>query len=190
MKGFIDMNKNSLRIRKLVYAAICLALCMVLPFLTGQIPQIGQMLSPMHIPVFLCGFLCGWPWGLAVGFIAPLLRGAVFGIPVLIPGGLAMAFELATYGFVSGLLYRLFPRKVPFIYINLIISMICGRVVWGIARLTIAGVVKNEFTFTMFVAGAVTKAIPGIILHIVLIPVIIIALERAGLVLNSKRKGE
>ena len=101
-----------------------------------------------------------------------------------------MAFELATYGLVSGLLYRLFPRKIPFVYINLIISMICGRVVWGIARLSIAGVVKNEFTMSMFIAGAITKAIPGIILHILLIPVLVIAMERAGFVLNEKRKKE
>ncbi len=180
------MNDNSLRIKKLVYSAICLALCMVLPLLTGQIPEIGKALSPMHIPVFLCGFLCGWPWGMVTGFIAPLLRGAVFAIPVLIPGGLAMAFELATYGFLSGLLYRLFPRKIPFIYVTLIISMVCGRVVWGVARLLIAGVVRNDFTFGMFIAGALTTAVPGIVLHILLIPVIVMAMERAGLGLNGK----
>ena len=61
-------------LRSLIYAALCLALCLYLPFLTGQIPQIGKALSPMHIPVLLCGFLCGWPYALAVGFIAPFLR--------------------------------------------------------------------------------------------------------------------
>ena len=44
-------------LRSLIYAALCLALCLYLPFLTGQIPQIGKALSPMHIPVLLCGFL-------------------------------------------------------------------------------------------------------------------------------------
>lgn len=47
--------------RNLVYAGAALALCLVLPFLTGQIPQIGSALCPMHIPVLLAGFLCG-PW--------------------------------------------------------------------------------------------------------------------------------
>ena len=172
---------RSKHILKLTYAAICLALCMVLPFLTGQIPQIGQMLSPMHIPVFICGFVCGWPYGLVVGFIAPLLRGSVFGIPVLMPGGVSMAFELATYGCLSGILYRVFPKKIPFIYAALIISMICGRIVWGAARFVIAGIQSTNFPFSAFLAGAVTNAIPGIILHIALIPVIIIALRRAKL---------
>ena len=49
--------KRSLSLRRLAYSAMALALCLVLPFLTGQIPQIGQMLLPMHLPVLLCGFL-------------------------------------------------------------------------------------------------------------------------------------
>lgn len=176
---------NRKRTLKLTYAALCLALALVLPFLTGQIPQIGQALSPMHIPVFLCGFLCGWPWGLAIGFIAPLLRSLLFGMPVFFPGACAMAFELATYGLLSGLLYKVLPQKTGYIYVTLLISMIGGRIVWGAARYIFAGVQGSAFTFAAFIAGAVTNAIPGIILHIVLIPLIIIALRRAGLVLNE-----
>ena len=178
---------NSLQVRKLTYAALFLAIAMVLPFLTGQIPEIGSMLSPMHIPVLLCGFMSGWPWGLAVGFIAPLLRSVIFGVPPMFPGAAAMAFELAVYGCLSGLLYRVLPKKKWSIYAALIISMIAGRVVWGIARLVLAGLAGNSFTWKMFIAGAVTNAVPGIILHIVLIPVLVMVLERAGLSLNKKK---
>ncbi|MBR0352226.1 MAG: ECF transporter S component [Oscillospiraceae bacterium] len=176
------MSRNT---KKLCYAAVCLALAMVLPFLTGQIPQIGQALSPMHIPVFLCGFLCGWPWGLAVGFIAPLMRSVLFGMPAIFPGACAMAFELATYGAVSGILYKVLPKKILYIYVTLIIGMLCGRIVWGIARYVFAGLQGSSFPMSAFVAGAFTNAIPGIILHIVLIPLIVIALQRAKLVLNE-----
>lgn len=176
---------NRKRTLKLTYAALCLALALVLPFLTGQIPQIGQALSPMHIPVFLCGFLCGWPWGLAVGFIAPLLRSALFGMPVFFPGACAMALELAAYGFVSGILYRLLPKRTGYIYITLLVSMIAGRIVWGLARLLFAGLQGSSFTFAAFIAGAVTNAVPGIILHIILVPLIVLALKRAGLMLND-----
>ena len=106
-------TSGSLQVRRLTYSALCLALAIVLPFLTGQIPQIGSALCPMHIPVLLCGFLCGWPWGLAVGFIAPLLRSVMFGMPPMFPTALAMAFELAVYGGVSGFLYRKFPKTIP-----------------------------------------------------------------------------
>ena len=176
---------TSLQIRKLTYAALFLALALVLPFLTGQIPQIGSALSPMHIPVLLCGFLVGWPLGLAVGFIAPLLRSVIFGMPVMVPGAVAMAFELAVYGLISGILYRLLPKKKWSIYVTLIVAMLAGRVIWGIARLIIAGLSGNSFTWALFLAGAFTNAVPGIILHIILIPVIVMVLERAGLSLNK-----
>ena len=178
---------SSLKVRKLTYAALLLALAVMIPFLTGQIPQIGSALSPMHIPVLLCGFLVGWPWGLAVGFIAPLLRSVIFGMPVMVPGAVAMAFELAVYGLVSGILYRLLPKKKWSIYVTLIVAMLAGRVVWGIARLIIAGLSGNSFTWALFLAGAFTNAVPGIILHIVLIPVLVMVTERAGLTLNRKK---
>ena len=91
-------------IKNMTMAAMFLALGLVLPFFTGQIPQIGSMLLPMHIPVFLCGLICGWQYGGIVGFILPLLRYAIFGMPVLFPNGIAMSFELMTYGLVVGLL--------------------------------------------------------------------------------------
>ena len=100
-----------MKVYKMVLAAMFLALAMVLPFLTGQIPQIGSALCPMHIPVLLCGFFCG-PWyALAVGFIAPLLRFLIFGMPPIMPTGIAMCFELATYGFMVGFLYKKLPKK-------------------------------------------------------------------------------
>ena len=124
----------SARVLRLTYSALYLAIALVLPFLTGQIPQIGSMLCPMHIPALLCGFVCGWPWGLAVGFIAPLLRSALFGMPTMFPAAVAMAFELAAYGAVAGLLYRVLPKRTGCIYVALIAAMVAGRLVWGAAR--------------------------------------------------------
>ena len=86
---------------KMIQAALFLALAYVMPFLTGQIPEIGSMLCPLHIPVLLCGFICGAPWGLAVGFIAPLLRSLILGMPPFFPKAVCMAFELAAYGFIG-----------------------------------------------------------------------------------------
>ena len=179
---------SSLQIRKLTYAALYLAIALILPFVTGQIPEIGAMLCPMHIPVLLCGFMCGWPWGLAVGFIAPLLRGVLFGMPVLFPTGVAMAFELAVYGGTAGFLYSRMPRKKWTIYAVLLTAMIAGRLVWGLAHVIIAGLTGSEFTMALFMAGAVTNAVPGIVLHIVLIPILVMAMDRAGLSLNHNRK--
>lgn len=165
--------------KTLVYAATCLALALFLPFLTGQIPQIGSAISPMHIPVFLCGFLCGGPVAAVVGFVAPLLRTVMFGMPPVYTA-IAMAFELAAYGLVSGLLYQLLPKRTGSIYGALIGAMLAGRVVWGIARALLSGVSGQPFTFALFWAGAFANAVPALICHIVLVPLLVLVLRRAG----------
>ena len=184
------MSKGKLDVRMLVTSAICLALCMVLPFLTGQIPQIGSALSPMHIPVLLCGFLCGPAYAAVVGLIAPLLRFALFGMPPIFPTGVAMCFELAAYGLISSVLYRRLPRRRSSIYIALIAAMLGGRVVWGVVRVILSGVSGSAFTWAAFMSGAFINAVPGIIVHIVLIPVIVMALERALPWLKQAEKGK
>lgn len=174
----------ALQIRRLTYAALYLAIALVLPFLTGQIPEIGSMLCPMHIPALLCGFVCGWPWGLAVGFVSPLLRSLLFGMPAAY-AAVAMAFEMAAYGAVAGVLYRALPRKGWSICVSLLAAMVAGRIVWGGVQFLLAGLRGTEFSLSMFLAGAVTAALPGIIVQIILIPVLVAVMEKAGLTLNG-----
>ena len=186
------MNKSKTRspLPTLVTAAMLLALGLVLPFLTGQIPQIGKMLCPMHLPVLLCGLLCGWKYGLAVGLILPPLRYVLFFAPPLFPTGTAMAFELAAYGFLAGFLYaRSRWQCVVALYRCLIAAMLGGRVVWAVVQVILSGVSGQAFTWQMFLSGAFLTAIPGIILQLVFIPAVMVALDRTGLVL-FRRSGE
>lgn len=165
------------QIKKLVLSGMFLALGIVLPFLTGQIPQIGSMLLPMHIPVLLCGFICGWKYGLAVGFIVPLLRSMMFSMPPMMTA-IAMAFELAAYGMMTGILYKVLPGKKVKVYVSLILAMIAGRVVWGLASLVIYGVTNASFTWQIFIGGALLNAIPGIILQLIVVPVLVLAIQK------------
>lgn len=167
--------------RKLILTALFLALGYVLPFLTGQVPAVGKMLLPMHIPVLLCGFVCGWQYGLMVGFVVPLFRSVLAGMPVMMPTAVGMAFELAAYGMISGLLYRKLTRKSLNIYITLIGAMLGGRIVWGIVSILLYGIQGNVFSLQLFISGALLNAVPGIALQLVLIPVIVLILEKAGL---------
>ena len=161
-----------------------LALALVLPFLTGQIQQFGQMLCPMHLPVLLCGFLCGPIFGFAVGISAAPLRAMIFGMPKM-PNALYMAVELAVYGLLAGLFYKLFPKKKPFLYLSLILAMIGGRFMYALVFMlanigssaTFAAIGKQIISATLLTAW------PGILLQILLIPAILIVLEKA-----TKRK--
>lgn len=165
-------------VKTLVLAALFLALALVLPFLTGQIPEIGSMLCPMHIPALLCGFFCGWPWGLAVGLTAPVLRSLIFGMPPMFPVAICMSFELAAYGAVSGFLYGVLPRKRSSVYLSLLTAMVVGRLVWGAAMFLCAGLSASAFGLSAFWAGAVMTAIPGIVLQILFVPVMVIFAEK------------
>lgn len=167
--------------RKLVLSAFFMALGIVLPFLTGQFQQIGNRLLPMHIPVLLCGFICGWQYGLAVGLMTPLLRSAMFGMPPIMPTAAAMAVELAVYGAVTGILYARLPKKNYCIYVSLIGAMIAGRAAWGIVSIPLNGIAGSPFSVGIFMTGALSNAVPGIILQLVMVPAVIIALKKAGM---------
>lgn len=181
------MNRQS--IKQLTLAAVFMAVGLVLPLLTGQIPQIGNMLLPMHIPMLLCGLICGWKYGLAVGIVLPLLRSLIFGMPPMFPAAVAMAFELATYGFVTGFLYsRSRWQCVIALYRSMVVAMLAGRIVWGVVQMILLGIGGSAFTWQMFMAGAFMNAVPGIILQLVLIPAIMVALNRTGLVRFHREK--
>ena len=151
--------------KRLVTGALMLALGMVLPFVTMHIPFLGVMLSPMHIPALLTGFLCGPALGLLIGFIMPLLRSVLFGMPAFYPNAMSMAFELATYGFVSGFIYhRWKTQNLKKVYLTLLVSMLLGRIIWGITRVVMLGMMKTPFSWQIFIADGFIRAIPAIIL--------------------------
>lgn len=175
--GDLYMNNT----KKLIWGAFFVALGLILPFFTGQIPEIGNKLLPMHIPVLICGFVCGWKYGLLVGFITPLFRSMLFGMPPLLTA-LGMAFELAAYGAVTGALYNRLSKSKWRIYISLFAAMIIGRIVWGIVSVVIYGVSGADFTWQIFLASSLLNAIPGIILQIVVVPMLMLAFEKTGVV--------
>lgn len=173
------INRNKLW--RLVLSAMFMAMGYVLPFLTGQIPQIGNMLLPMHIPVLFCGLLCGWQYGLTVGALTPLLRSLTLGKPFLYPTAIAMAFELAAYGFLIGFLYGKAKKKTLFsLYFSLISAMLFGRAVWGSVQWLLLGLKGTSFPFGVFLTEAFAVALPGIVLQLVLIPSVMLALRKTS----------
>lgn len=172
--------------KKVTISGLLIALGMVLPLLTGQIPEIGGMLLPMHFPVLICGYACGWQYGIFVGFVLPLLRSVIFGVPVLMPKAVVMAFELAAYGGMAGLLYQNFSKNLGGMYKSLAGAMIGGRLVKGIAAIPIYGMAGSSFGIQMYLTGTFLEAIPGIILQFLLIPAIILSLQKAKVLENNQ----
>ena len=173
------MTLNNKPGKKIILSAVFLAIGMVLPFFTGQIKEIGDTLLPMHIPVMLCSFICGARCGFLVGLILPFLRAFTVGMPPIYPNAVWMAAELAAYGFTAGFLYlNFYKKRLWWLYSSLIISMIGGRVVWGITKAVLLGLGGKMFTLQAFVIGGIIDSLPGIILQLVLVPAIIKLTER------------
>jgi len=141
------------------------------------------MLSPLHLCGYLAGFLCGWPWGIAVGFITPALRSLIFGMPPLVPTALIMSFEIAAYGLFTGLFFSMLrgQKMAVRVYAAMVPAMLLGRIVWGVAAWAIYGIVGKSFTLGLVWTSAFVGTWPGVIMHLVLVPLIVLALHRAKL---------
>ena len=167
------MKKNTTL--HMVLAAMFTALGILLP-IAFRLFGAGPIFLPMHIPVLLCGLIVGKRYGALVGFIVPLLSSTIGGgMPPLFPVAISMAFELAAYGFFAGLLYKKFKLNV---FISLIGAMLAGRVVMAIANVILLGIAGNSYSLSAFVAGAFVTAWPGIVIQLILIPIILLGLEK------------
>ena len=166
-------------LKEIIISALFMTIGMVLPFFTGHIPEIGNMLLPMHIPVFLCGLICSWKYGAAVGLILPILRSLIFTMPPMYPKAVVMAFELCAYGLIVGIIYSKAKKKnILWLYISMISAMVGGRIVWGIVKALLLGIGGNSFTLAMFISGGFIEAIPGIILQLLLIPSVMLIIKK------------
>ena len=164
-------------VRRLTYSALCLALCLALPQLLGRIPEINKIVSPMHLPVYLAGFIAGPFYGFAVGVAAPLLNFLFFGKPLFV-SMVPMMFELSGYGFFAGLGDRTFPKKKPFVYLSLALSMALGRCMGGVGKLVMLSLGKlNEYGIQAFFTGYFVSGAPAMIIALIVIPAAVFAVR-------------
>lgn len=168
-------------VKKSIITAVCIALCVVLPQAFHAIPNAGSIYCPMHIPVLLCGLICGWQYGLLCGIAGPLVSALITGMPpaAVLPG---MLVECAAYGALTGLMMQFVHTKkvYPDLYISLLVAMLGGRIISGIAKALIFS--AGSYSMTAWVTGSFVTSLPGIIVHLVLIPSIVYALMKAKLI--------
>ena len=182
--------QSALRLRRMIVAALCVAMAVVLPKLLLGVQVLNQSISPMHIPALICGLTCGWQWGLGAGFLMPILAAAT-GMPPW-PVAWPMAFECAAYGFFTGLCYPMLLKKmkastkrlVPLL-ISMVIAMVLGRLVGGAAKalLLTFGLISSQspFTFAAFLTSYFVGTAVGAVIHLVAVPAVVTVLEEARL---------
>lgn len=183
------MNKMS-AVKKLCITAICIALGCVLPMAFHSV-GLGTALSPIHIPVLLCGIVCGGGYGAVCGLIAPILSSAVTSMPgpAMLP---SMIPELVTYGLITGLMMNFVHTKKLYgdLYIALATAMVAGRIVGGIAKALVYMGSGESFTLALWASGYFVTTAPGIVCHLILIPILVAALIKARVIPGRYLKEE
>jgi hypothetical protein len=168
-------------VKKSIITAVCLALCVILPQAFHAIPNAGSVYLPMHLPILLCGLICGWPFGLLCGLAGPALSTLFTGMPpaAYLP---AMLVECVVYGLMAGLMMKVIRTGKIYVdlYASLIIAMLSGRIVAGIAKALIFA--KGNITMGAWATSYFVTSLPGILIQIVLIPTIVFALMKARLI--------
>ena len=174
------MQKMS-NVKKSIITAVCIALCYVIPLMFHGIQNAGSIFCPMHIPVFICGLICGWQYGLLCGIAGPALSSALSGMPpvAILP---SMMVELAAYGTAAGLMMKLVRTKSTYadLYISLIVAIVCGRVLAGLAKALIFA--RGSYSMSAWIAGSVVTSWPGTVIQLVFIPTIVFALMKSHLI--------
>ena len=164
--------------KKLVFAGLLVAMGILLPIMFHTIPNAGSVFLPMHIPVLLAGFITGPIFGLLCGILTPLISSIATGMPpaAILP---SMICELAVYGFATGFFYNKmkFDNETLKIYLSLIFSMLLGRVTYGILNALIFK--AGAYSLNIWLTAAFAKAIPGILIQLIIIPVILLAVKKA-----------
>ena len=174
------MQKMS-NVKKSIITAVCIALCYVIPLMFHGIQNAGSIFCPMHIPVFICGLICSWQYGLLCGIAGPALSSALSGMPpvAILP---SMMVELAAYGTAAGLMMKLVRTKSTYadLYISLIVAIVCGRVLAGLAKALIFA--RGSYSMSAWIAGSVVTSWPGTVIQLVFIPTIVFALMKSHLI--------
>ena len=174
-------------VKNMTLTAVCIALCVVLPIAFHSIPDAGSVFLPMHIPVLICGMICGWPYGFFCGLMGPLLSSALTGMPpiAILP---AMMLECGTYGMISGIMLKLVHTKNTYgdLYIALVVAMLAGRFMSGIAK---ALIFMPGISMTAWITASFVTALPGILIQLVFLPSVVLTLMKARIIPVRYTKG-
>ncbi len=172
------------KIKKACICAICIALCYVLPVALHSF-GLGSILSPMHIPVLLCGLVCGGFYGAFCGIAGPIVSSILSGMPP-VTMLFSMIPELVIYGLLTGLLMQKIRtgKLLPDVYISMAVAMVLGRIMGGIAKALFIAInaTGDAFTLGLWATSYFVTSLPGIVVHLILVPLLVTVLMKTKVI--------
>ncbi|MCD4711656.1 MAG: ECF transporter S component [Clostridiales bacterium] len=163
----------------LILSGVFIALGLVLPIAFHMFGGAGPIFLPMHIPVLIGGFFLSPMLALSVGVLTPMLSGIITGMPPIFPMMPIMMLELGIYGLTISVVKNNVTKNP---YIALLASMILGRVAAGFMVFVLSTFFAAKLpSAIIFITTSVTTGIPGIIIQLIIIPIVVIALNKSNL---------
>lgn len=158
--------------RLYAYVSLCVALAVSIPWVCHTIhPGAGSTFLPLFFFVLLSGAFLGWRAGALVGLLTPLISYGLSGMPVvqLLPSIISQA---TVYGLAAGLFYR-------HVRCGLFISLVGANVAGRLATFFLMAQIADLDYATHLAWSALQTGWPGIVLQLLLLPPIVIFLEKA-----------
>ncbi|MCR5177005.1 MAG: ECF transporter S component [Anaerovibrio sp.] len=159
-----------MRTKKIVFAGLFIAVGVLLPIAFHMLGASGRLFLPMHIPVLMGGLLLGPVYGLAVGVAVPVISSLVTGMPPVFPILPMMTAELATYGFLSGFLYKKCRLRL---FVSMLGAMVAGRITCILMLALFAEWLQIKADPVLYVLAGIWGGAVGIVMQLVLIPILV-----------------
>lgn len=171
-------------VKLFVLAIILGVLGVLLPWFFGGVRIFGMGLLPMEFPVLLCGMICGAGYGGVVGAVVPILYALIFNTMSVYPLGVATVAELCAFGVLCGVLYKVMRQNV---FVSLLLAMFSGRTVFAVVYYYLLRSEGVIYTAERFINGEFLNVLPGIAIQIIFIPLIVLILNKTGIVHQGER---
>jgi len=157
--------------RLYAYVSLFVVLAVSIPWACHVIhPSVGPTVLPLFFFVLLSGVFLGWRAGVLVGLLTPLISYGFSGMPVvqLMP---SIISQSVVYGLAAGLLYK-------HLRCGLIISLVGANVAGRLAAFFLMAQIA-DLEYSMHLEwSALQTGWPGIILQLLLLPPIVLFLEK------------
>jgi len=160
------MTKTPLSPRELAYCGLFGAAALLLPVLF-HVAHLGRLFMPMYLPLVTLPFFVRPRPAAVTAFLAPLLSGAVTGMPPFYPPvAVCMAIELAVMAALIAAAAGRWPRASE--WLVLIPALAVGRVLY--VGLVYGFSLMIELPAAFMAGLSLLSGWPGIILMILAVP--------------------
>jgi hypothetical protein len=181
--------------RDLSLGGLFIALGIVVPYVFHAVGggHLGRLFLPMYLPVLAAAMLVSPLVAFCVGLLTPALSSLLTGMPPVVTPVVPMLFlmmvELSLMALLASLLHRRLRLNV---FVTVVATLLFGRVITGLTAAAFISLPQDWLRALggfpnlprdpiLYVKLATVAAIPGLIMLLIVVPALVLAVERISL---------